>query len=56
VPIPGTRKLTRLGENLGAIAIKLTPDELDEIDAGLGVRGARRQGDGRRAIGLMSPT
>jgi len=32
VPIPGSRKLERLDENLGAINIKLTPDDLGEID------------------------
>ncbi len=32
VPIPGTRKLERLEENLGAAAVELTPDDLREID------------------------
>ncbi|MFZ0799181.1 MAG: aldo/keto reductase, partial [Terriglobales bacterium] len=32
VPIPGTTKLTRLQENLGAVAIELTPDDLRQID------------------------
>jgi aryl-alcohol dehydrogenase-like predicted oxidoreductase len=32
VPIPGTTKLHRLEENLGAANIQLTPDDLDEID------------------------
>jgi aryl-alcohol dehydrogenase-like predicted oxidoreductase len=31
-PIPGTTKLTRLEENLGAVAIELTPDDLREIE------------------------
>jgi aryl-alcohol dehydrogenase-like predicted oxidoreductase len=31
VPIPGTRKLHRLDENIGAAAIELTADDLDEI-------------------------
>jgi aryl-alcohol dehydrogenase-like predicted oxidoreductase len=31
VPIPGTTKLHRLEENLGAIAVELTPDDLSEI-------------------------
>src|SRR5580765_3595134 len=35
VPIPGTTKLHRLDENLGAIALELTKDDLDEISAGL---------------------
>ena len=32
VPIPGTTKLHRLEENLGALSIELTPDDLREID------------------------
>ena len=32
VPIPGSRKLERLDENLGALAVDLTPDDLREID------------------------
>jgi aryl-alcohol dehydrogenase-like predicted oxidoreductase len=32
VPIPGTTKLSRLEENIGSVAIKLTPDDLREID------------------------
>ncbi len=33
VPIPGTTKLHRLDENLGAADIELTPDDLREIDS-----------------------
>ena len=32
VPIPGTTKLQRLEENIGAAAVELTPDDLREID------------------------
>jgi aryl-alcohol dehydrogenase-like predicted oxidoreductase len=32
VPIPGTTKLARLEENLAAVDIQLTPDDLREID------------------------
>ncbi len=32
VPIPGTRKLERLDENLGAVAIDLTANDLREIE------------------------
>lgn len=35
VPIPGTRKLNRLGENLGAASIKLTPKELHDVESAL---------------------
>ena len=44
VPIPGTRKLERLDENLGAAAIELTPDDLAQIEAAaakITVQGAR---------------
>jgi aryl-alcohol dehydrogenase-like predicted oxidoreductase len=33
VPIPGTKKLERLDENIGAAAVKLTPDDLREIES-----------------------
>ena len=33
VPIPGTTKLHRLEENLGAVAIELTASDIQEIDA-----------------------
>ena len=32
VPIPGTRKLERLDENIGAAEVKLTPDDISEIE------------------------
>jgi len=44
VPIPGTTKLTRLEENIGAAAIQLRPDDLLEIDSAasqIAVQGAR---------------
>ena len=33
VPIPGTARLERLEENIGAVSVELTPDDLREIDA-----------------------
>ena len=44
VPIPGTTKLPRLEENLGAVDIELTPDDLrtiEEAAAGITIQGAR---------------
>jgi aryl-alcohol dehydrogenase-like predicted oxidoreductase len=44
VPIPGTTKLHRLEENIGAAAIELTPDDLRQIDSAtskIPVQGAR---------------
>ncbi|GAB4127263.1 MAG: aldo/keto reductase [Roseiflexaceae bacterium] len=35
VPIPGSRKLERLDENLGAAAITLTADDLRDLDAAM---------------------
>jgi aryl-alcohol dehydrogenase-like predicted oxidoreductase len=44
VPIPGTRRLSRLEENLGAVTVELTDDDLREIDdaaARIEIQGAR---------------
>jgi aryl-alcohol dehydrogenase-like predicted oxidoreductase len=44
VPIPGTTRLERLGENIGAAAIELTADDLRDIEgaaAKITVHGAR---------------
>lgn len=44
VPIPGTTKLHRLEENIGAVSIELAPDDLSEIDRAaseIKVEGAR---------------
>lgn len=44
VPIPGTRKLERLDENLGAATVELTPDDLREIEdaaSKITIQGAR---------------
>jgi aryl-alcohol dehydrogenase-like predicted oxidoreductase len=43
VPIPGTRRLECLDENLGAVSVSLTPDDLSEIESAtskITVRGA----------------
>src|SRR3984893_7891013 len=54
VPIPGTRRLDRLQENLGAADVELTADDLREIDdaaAGIEVQGARYPDFMQRLIG-----
>src|SRR6185503_4044758 len=33
VPIPGTTKLSRLEENIGAVSLELTPQDLSEIES-----------------------
>jgi len=42
VPLPDTTKLNRLEENLGAVNVELTPDDLREIDSA-----GSNQGGGR---------
>jgi aryl-alcohol dehydrogenase-like predicted oxidoreductase len=54
VPIPGSRKLERLDENLGALAVELTPDDLREIEDALSkitVQGDRYPKDMERQTG-----
>jgi aryl-alcohol dehydrogenase-like predicted oxidoreductase len=44
VPIPGTTKLHRLDENLGAAAVEMTPEDLRDIESAasrITVQGAR---------------
>jgi aryl-alcohol dehydrogenase-like predicted oxidoreductase len=53
VPIPGTTKLTRLEENLGAADLELSADDLREIDAAasrIEVQGARYPEASQRMI------
>ncbi|MBC7744078.1 MAG: aldo/keto reductase [Flavobacterium sp.] len=55
VPIPGTTKLNRLEENIAASAIRLTPDDLYEIDsasAKIKVQGDRYPESAERMTGL----
>jgi aryl-alcohol dehydrogenase-like predicted oxidoreductase len=54
VPIPGTTKLHRLEENIGAAAVELTPEELRIIDSGVStipVQGARYPEHLQRLVG-----
>jgi aryl-alcohol dehydrogenase-like predicted oxidoreductase len=54
VPIPGTTKLHRLEENIGALSLKLTTDELRELGdsaAKIGVTGARYTEQLQRLVG-----
>ena len=55
VPIPGTTKLSRLEENIGAVSVELTADDLREIDdaaATIEVQGARYPEELERRTGL----
>jgi aryl-alcohol dehydrogenase-like predicted oxidoreductase len=55
VPIPGTTKLSRLEENIGAAAIELTPDDLREIDnatSKIAIEGARYPEELEKRTGL----
>jgi aryl-alcohol dehydrogenase-like predicted oxidoreductase len=54
VPIPGTTKLHRLDENLGAAALQLTPDELRDLTEALSritVQGVRYSADRQKLVG-----
>jgi aryl-alcohol dehydrogenase-like predicted oxidoreductase len=54
VPIPGTTKLHRLEENIGAAAVDLTPDELRTIDGAVStitLQGARYPEHLQRLVG-----
>jgi aryl-alcohol dehydrogenase-like predicted oxidoreductase len=54
VPIPGTTKLNRLDENIGAVSLELTPDDLREIDtaaAKIHVEGERYPEEMQRMVG-----
>jgi aryl-alcohol dehydrogenase-like predicted oxidoreductase len=55
VPIPGTTKLHRLEENIGAVAIELTPADLREIDtvaSKITIEGTRYPEEMERRTGL----
>src|SRR2546425_5251039 len=55
VPIPGTTKLNRLEENIGAVSVELTSDDLREIDSAaskIEVPGARYPAELERKTGL----
>jgi aryl-alcohol dehydrogenase-like predicted oxidoreductase len=54
VPIPGTTKLARLEENTGAVSVKLTPDDLREIESAVSkitVQGARYPENLQKMVG-----
>jgi len=54
VPIPGTTKLHRLEENIGAANVELSPDELRELETAaseIAVRGARYPEELQKMVG-----
>ena len=54
VPIPGTTKLARLEENMAAVSVNLTPDDLREIDSAaskITVQGARYPENLQKMVG-----
>jgi len=55
VPIPGTTKLARLDENIGAATVELTPNDLREIDSAaskITIQGARYPEELEKRTGL----
>jgi aryl-alcohol dehydrogenase-like predicted oxidoreductase len=54
VPIPGTTKLHRLEENIGAAAVELTPEDLQQLEAAasnIAVQGARYPEELQKLVG-----
>lgn len=54
VPIPGTTKLHRLEENIGAVSVELSPDDLRELDtvaSKIPVQGARYPEELQKLVG-----
>jgi aryl-alcohol dehydrogenase-like predicted oxidoreductase len=54
VPIPGTTKLNRLEENIGAVSVHLSPDDLRELEAAaskIPVQGARYPDELQKMVG-----
>jgi len=54
VPIPGTTKLHRLEENIGAVNVELSPDDLRELDTAaskIPVQGARYPEELQKLVG-----
>jgi aryl-alcohol dehydrogenase-like predicted oxidoreductase len=54
VPIPGTTKLHRLEENIGAVAIQLTPEDLRQLESAaskIPVQGARYPEELQKMVG-----
>jgi aryl-alcohol dehydrogenase-like predicted oxidoreductase len=54
VPIPGTTKLTRLEENMGAVELELSADDLRELDIAaskIAVQGARYPEELQKMVG-----
>jgi aryl-alcohol dehydrogenase-like predicted oxidoreductase len=55
VPIPGTRKMERLEENIGAVEVELTSEDLHEIDSAaskITIQGARYPEELEKRTGL----
>ena len=56
VPIPGTRNINHLNENLGAINVRLTPADLREIETALSkirVHGGRMNEEQMKVVGVL---
>jgi aryl-alcohol dehydrogenase-like predicted oxidoreductase len=54
VPIPGTTKVARLEENIGAVSVKLTPEDLRQIEGAVSkitVQGARYPENLQKMVG-----
>ena len=55
VPIPGSRKLERLDENIGSVAVELKPDDLQQIETAIAkvpIQGDRYTAEDQRKTNL----
>jgi aryl-alcohol dehydrogenase-like predicted oxidoreductase len=53
IPIPGTKRIDRLEENLGALHVRLSPADVDRISAAIpigAVAGTRYPEGGMRGV------
>ena len=53
VPIPGTRSIDHLSENLGAVNVQLTPEDLGELDSAVSqikVHGGRMNAEQMKVV------
>jgi aryl-alcohol dehydrogenase-like predicted oxidoreductase len=53
-PIPGTKRVERLEENVGALDVVLTPEDLSRIDAAFPAGVAKGERYSEQAMGALN--
>jgi aryl-alcohol dehydrogenase-like predicted oxidoreductase len=54
VPIPGTRKLSRLEKNIGAVSLSFDSDDLAEIETAVKANAITGKRDDERGLNMVS--